>query len=272
MPVNNTTQTLTHVSADPTNPRIDLITIQVTDNGNNTSFGQIIITPGTPAASPVVPTAPSNSIALAQVRVNAGVSSLVAGNITDVRIFTASPGGIVICPNMASLPTGYPGLVGYDVVSNRLFSLGASGASPLRVLGFPPALAISTANKTISNSSETSILTVNFTADGVSDYELVARFADAYNTVGRDQLHARLYIDASIVQDNQCYAPSTQYADSNYHYGAQNIVHVTSSTKGTTPSAGAHTAKFAGLAVANTTTMVGAGFQPIELSVKQASL
>jgi hypothetical protein len=272
MPVSNTVQTLTHNTADPTNPRIDLVSIQVTDNGNNTSFSQLVITQGTPAASPVAPSAPSNSITLSQNRINAGMTTLTQPLITDVRPFTAAPGGILICPNMASLPVGYPGLVGYDVVGNRLFFLTATGAKPLKILSIDPALAIRTTNITVSNSAETSILTVNFTADGVSDYEFVARFGDAYNVTSKDNLHARLYLDSTLVQDNQCYATATAYNDGNYHYGAQNIVHVTSGTKGTTPSAGAHTVKFAGLAVDRSTIMMGASYMPIELSVKQASL
>src|SRR5215831_5867969 len=82
LPVNNVVQTLTHNAADPTNPRIDRWLIQVVDNGNATSFGQIIIAQGTPAASPSPPAVPTGALSLAQVRINAGVSSFAQVNIT----------------------------------------------------------------------------------------------------------------------------------------------------------------------------------------------
>ena len=44
---------------------------------------------GTPAASPSIPTAPANSIVLAQIAVNAAVSSITSADITDVRPMAA---------------------------------------------------------------------------------------------------------------------------------------------------------------------------------------
>ena len=41
---------------------------------------------GTAAGSPTVPSTPTNSIALAQVAVAAGATSILSGNITDVRV------------------------------------------------------------------------------------------------------------------------------------------------------------------------------------------
>jgi hypothetical protein len=41
---------------------------------------------GTAAGSPTVPSTPTNSIALAQVAVAAGATSISSGNITDVRV------------------------------------------------------------------------------------------------------------------------------------------------------------------------------------------
>lgn len=270
LPVNNVTQGLTHNASDPTNPRIDLWSVQVVDNGNATSFGQLVITAGTPAASPAVPATPSNALALAQVRVNAGVSTITSANITDMRVFTAMAGGIIIVPNRTNLPVGWPGLIGFDISTSSLFQIGATGAKPLQVLSTPPGLAIRTSNLTVGTSGETTALNVNFTADGVSDYEYVARHGDAWNASGMDWLHMRLYYDSTLVQDNQCFAPNT--IGGNYHYGAQNVVHVTSALKGTTPSAGAHTISLR-YAVQNfSTTIGGASYMPIELSVKQASM
>lgn len=85
---NDATVILTIATSDPSNARIDLIVATVNDQGysgvtNNITY-QVIT--GTPAASPAVPSTPSNSIALAQIAVAAGATSITSGNITDVRV------------------------------------------------------------------------------------------------------------------------------------------------------------------------------------------
>lgn len=79
--------TLTINAADPTNPRIDIICASVQDAAYSGAANQWLlqVVQGTPAASPGVPTAPANTVTLAQVRVNAAASSIVTANITDVR-------------------------------------------------------------------------------------------------------------------------------------------------------------------------------------------
>jgi hypothetical protein len=268
--VNNILQTLTHVAADPTNPRIDLWSIQVVDNGNNTSLSQLVITQGVPAASPAVPSTPTNAVPLAQVRVNAGVSSITQGNITDVRQYSGMAGGIVLCPNMASLPVGWNGQLGYDLTNNRLFHLTATGAQPIHVMGFPAVSAVRTTNLIANGNTETSVLSVNFTADGVSDYDLSAQWGDAANGIGNDQTHLRIYMDSTNVQDNQAYTcPAIAGL---YHYGTQWVRHITSSLKGTTPAAGSHTVSFRVFPVANNMTVYASANTPIEIIVRQASI
>ena len=85
---NDATISVTVPAADATNPRIDLIVAQVLDAtaGAASSIGQVVDVAGTPAASPVAPATPASSIVLAQVAVAAGVTSIVAGNITDKRL------------------------------------------------------------------------------------------------------------------------------------------------------------------------------------------
>jgi hypothetical protein len=74
-------------TANPTNPRIDLVCATVQDayytgSQNNVIF-QVVV--GTPASSPVAPALPANSIALAEVDVLAGALSITSGDITDLR-------------------------------------------------------------------------------------------------------------------------------------------------------------------------------------------
>jgi hypothetical protein len=84
---NDAQDTLTITTADPTNPRIDLVCATVRDafysGANNDVIFQVIA--GTPAGSPVAPSLPANSISLATVAVGAAVTQINTGNITDTR-------------------------------------------------------------------------------------------------------------------------------------------------------------------------------------------
>src|SRR3954464_435191 len=84
----DTASTVILATSDPTNPRIDNIIAQVTDHGDGPSTAVVTPQTGTPAASPVAPTLPANSLLLATVAVAASTSSIVAGNITDKRVWT----------------------------------------------------------------------------------------------------------------------------------------------------------------------------------------
>lgn len=66
-------------AADPTNPRIDRLTV-------NYVTGGVVVTVGTPAAGPVAPAIPSGNFPVCQVRVNANVTTIANSNITDERV------------------------------------------------------------------------------------------------------------------------------------------------------------------------------------------
>lgn len=80
-------------TADATNPRLDLIVARVfdrqADGGTRYAWQPIAVT-GTPASSPTVPAPPPNSLVLAIVRVNAGVTSVTAANIFDRRVLSGT--------------------------------------------------------------------------------------------------------------------------------------------------------------------------------------
>lgn len=85
----DSTATVTISTPDATNPRIDLVVLQVRNqeySGTNNDAVLAVVT-GTPAASPVAPSAPADSIILAQIAVAHSVSSIVTANITDKRPF-----------------------------------------------------------------------------------------------------------------------------------------------------------------------------------------
>jgi hypothetical protein len=85
---NDATVTLTVTTANPTNPRIDRVVMTVRDAYYTGAFNDVIyqVIAGTPAGSPTAPATPANSISLATIAVGAGVTSILAANITDTRV------------------------------------------------------------------------------------------------------------------------------------------------------------------------------------------
>lgn len=74
---------ITITTADATYPRIDLIVIS--------SANVISAVAGTPAAQPVAPSIPANSVALATVHVPAGCTTITSSQIFDKRIVLEGP-------------------------------------------------------------------------------------------------------------------------------------------------------------------------------------
>ncbi len=79
-------------TADPTNPRIDIVCATVQDAYYTGSLNDVIlqVVAGTPAGSPVAPALPANSIELARLAVGAGVTSITNANITDTRVLVTT--------------------------------------------------------------------------------------------------------------------------------------------------------------------------------------
>lgn len=108
---NTAVESLGLATANPTNPRIDLVVLRLDPTAN--SIVLAVVT-GTPGASPVAPT-PNQTDAgifefvLANVRVNAAATT--PSTITDVRSFIGSRVGIW---NTAGRPTPTTGAFGYN--------------------------------------------------------------------------------------------------------------------------------------------------------------
>jgi len=85
---NDAPNTLTVTTANPTNPRIDIVVVTVQDAYYTGAFNDVVfqVIAGTPAGSPSVPATPANSIKLADIAVGAGVTSITTANITDQRV------------------------------------------------------------------------------------------------------------------------------------------------------------------------------------------
>lgn len=82
------TEAVTISTANPTNPRIDRVGIQLRDPSEGGSAGRdaiFSVVTGTAASSPSAPAAPDSFLTLALVSVAAGATSIVNANITDSR-------------------------------------------------------------------------------------------------------------------------------------------------------------------------------------------
>jgi hypothetical protein len=83
---------LSITTADPTNPRVDLVCATVNDAYYTGALNNVVlqVVAGTPAGSPVAPALPANSITLATVAVGAGATAITNANITDTRVLVTT--------------------------------------------------------------------------------------------------------------------------------------------------------------------------------------
>lgn len=72
-------------AADATNPRFDLVVVS--------NAGVKSVTAGAPAASPVFPAIPANSVVLAAVYVSAAIAAIAANRVIDKRVVVTASGG-----------------------------------------------------------------------------------------------------------------------------------------------------------------------------------
>lgn len=84
---NNAISNAAVATAPSVNSRIDIETVLVNDQayGAGSDGGVIATVTGAVSASPVAPSTPANSLLLADIAVGTSVSSIVTGNITDLR-------------------------------------------------------------------------------------------------------------------------------------------------------------------------------------------
>ncbi len=133
--MNDATVNVAISAADPTNPRIDLVVVQVRDTnyGEAASDVRITVVTGTPAAVPAVPALTSypNALVLAQIAVAAADTSIVTGDITDKRTYAAAVGGQQWCTS-TTRPTGVAlrdGLEIYELDTRRRYRYQSTAAA-----------------------------------------------------------------------------------------------------------------------------------------------
>jgi hypothetical protein len=96
MAYNDSAAPVTVTAANPSNPRIDLLCITISDAYYAGTLNQVAfnLIAGTPSGSPVAPGTPANSIALGTIYVGAGVTSILNSNITNTATQATSSIGL----------------------------------------------------------------------------------------------------------------------------------------------------------------------------------
>jgi hypothetical protein len=232
--------TLTVATADPSNPRIDVVAAYVNDTGTSGSSGAVEIITGTAAPTPTAPAAPANSIVLAQVLVPAGSSSVSQGNITDSRPFTTATGGILVAPK--GTVTGYVGQLAYDKPSGSFYHNTNGGSFAMQVLPWQAQVAVRNSDYVVPSGTST-MLSAGITTDGRTDIKITYHICGVYQaTPTTGQVIFNVAIDGTQLDEIDLMTHATDSAGIS-HSGFTSV-YSTSSAAGDTPAAGAHTVTF----------------------------
>lgn len=117
------TEAVTISTANPTNPRIDRVGIQLRDPSEGGASGRdaiFSVVTGTAAASPSAPAAPDSFLTLALVAVAEGATSITNANITDSRAPARLVHEVVDLAAIAAASVGTSELVDESVTEGKL--------------------------------------------------------------------------------------------------------------------------------------------------------
>lgn len=154
---------VTHDAADETNPRIDIITInpevQLDEDDEIVSTGEVVITKGTAAANPSIPTTPEDHFKIAEVDIAAGSSTASIRNWRpNYHPFAMLRAKGQASPDMTvrvNFFRGYLGgnvLVEADAQDSPEFSAPASGKARIDVLHIDNSGTLSITQGTVATS------------------------------------------------------------------------------------------------------------------------
>jgi hypothetical protein len=112
--------------SDPSNPRIDIIALQIQDAfyAGAINSASIAYVSGTPAGSPVPPTTPASSILLADIAVAALATSITTGNITNIQNNVLPPSPPIFTMQAANTNLGVYGQIPSGTPTNIDVSTG----------------------------------------------------------------------------------------------------------------------------------------------------
>lgn len=176
---NDAAYTATISTANASLGRIDLIVVTVQDafyggTANNQVLFQVIT--GTPASTPVAPSAPSNSLILAQVLVAAAVTSITSGAITDTRVIASLADVNITATNVAS-----NSLAVNTVASQTGKAIRVNNSAGTQVFAVSPAGLVTFPDGTTQNTS--SVYNPNLTINAQTGATYILNVTDAQKFV-----------------------------------------------------------------------------------------
>lgn len=208
--------------------RQDYVLATVSDLGNSSSLAEIQYVTGT--TSP--PSVPNHSIILAQVAVPNGASNITSGMITDKRTWVCAPGGILYLPSEAAAIAAPATQFFWENDTGRLVQ-GSGTAGDVEGFSQIPSAQVE------FDPNDLFFPDMTFTADGMTDFEIYYAREPSGGGFFGSQAALELFID--FAQVDAAYAQDTSSARARIA-----ATYYTSSGRGTTPSAGTHTARLAG--------------------------
>jgi len=173
--INSAALTLSVEAADPSHPRIDRVVVRLSATPGRTIHA--VVKKGTPAPSPVPPgltrTAETWELSLAQVRVEAGATSIVAAKITDER------GNVSLCGVAAPV----------YVPSSQLEVVGAVNMQGKALTGLPvPNAATDAARRNMGGATLQGLGTPSATTDAATKAYVDAAVAEKIGGFGISQI------------------------------------------------------------------------------------
>jgi hypothetical protein len=230
-------QTFALNAASATLPRIDIVVANVADLGTDASAAYVQVITGTPAAAPTPPAAPANSITLAQILVGAGVTSVTAANVTDVRSYVVAPGGILPIQSEAFAPAVPATQFLYNIATNQLVTgTGTAGSVTLpSILPWAPQVAVGAANVFAGSAgASASVLSVSATTTG-EDLEIYIKWTGVEGSA--QYIAMNVTVDGALAGSLDVVSLGT----TSYATAGGSAHFYTSSAQGNTPVAGTHT-------------------------------
>lgn len=192
---------LTVAAASTSNARIDLVVAQVEDSeaGDSDDAASVSIITGTPGASPVAPSAPDRSIALAKIAVAQNATSIGAAAITDVRAATAADGGVIWTANATGRPDSpQVGQLVYRVDEERVEVWRPNGWTPFPGTELAYGENTTLTDISITNGNFIDFVTLTFTTDVPLIVELIGH-AFVKPSIADDIVTVEAIIDNVIV-------------------------------------------------------------------------
>lgn len=270
---------LTAANADPTNPRIDLISAFVSDVGSSASISAVEILTGTPTPGAALsnltgaPAVPPNGIALAYILVPAGSSSVTSGNISNVGQLTVAQGGILPV-TAASAPAGYAGQYIHDPVSGRLEHNPPSGPAQPHLLPWQMQSNTKNSNTSVAPSSTATIASLTINTTGVEDVEIVGKWPGIQQgSPTNSGLQILVQIDSTQIDGLFIATFSGMPASIGFQGGS--IVTRVSVVTGSVPAAGSHTVLLRasnGTSSGNPIVVLGSATTPVSLTARPVCL